>query len=346
MNTISTADWFSLFLIPAGLYLIRLIANWWRNTRPVHKLLESICDNKEPCKIFVRDLILDENSKLLAFEPRLGYCIVPNIKRLYTEVEGKGIAYIFNVLGQAGKIQNIEVIGMGEDVRGEWNSNVILLGAQSQKHLDFYSYMKKVAYRMDAIQIYNAQNNDIIQREDGFGYGIILKAENPHKSGKEKGVAFLIGGYGVLGTVAAAYYFKQHFKQLGKEFGRDCFGVVIRAPVTAGEQAVERISNLDIRFGSKRKLSWTWKKKQKATAELSQYALKNPENSQRVELDSQPVEPVNVSSIDGSEEEIVKAIPLDQLGHPDDSARGIPQLHPIDPGMTAGSGLGSEAKEP
>jgi hypothetical protein len=258
MNVLSNADWLSLFLgfivVPAGLYLFKFLANWWQHTRPAHRLLEGICDKSELCKIFVRDLILDSNSKVLAFEPRLGIGIVPNVPKLYAEVEGKGIAYIFNVLGQAGKTQNIELIGMGEDIKGEWNSNVIMLGAQSQKHMDYYRLMRKVAYRVDAQNIYNAQTDNIIPRENGFGYGIILKAENPYKSGPKKGIAFLIGGYGVLGTIAAAYYFRQHFKQLGKEFGTDCFGVVVRAPVTAGEEAVERMNNLDIRFSSKRKL--------------------------------------------------------------------------------------------
>ncbi len=226
--------------------------NWWRNSRPRRKLLGDICNNLETTKIFVRDIFLEKGTKVLVNEPRIGIGIISNINKLYTEVEGKGIAYIYSTLGQVGKTKNIELIGLGEDVKGEWNSNVILLGAQAQKHFDFYKYMKNVAFKMDNKNIYSTKTNEIIIREEGFGYGIILKSENPFKTGPKKGIAFLIGGFGVLGTVAAAYYFREHFNQLGKEFGSDCFGIVVRAPITAGEEAVERLFQHDIRFRQKR----------------------------------------------------------------------------------------------
>lgn len=82
-------------------------------------------------------------------------------------------------------------------------------------------------------------------REDGYGYGIILKARNPHKMRGAPGVGFLIGGFGTLGTAAAAYYFREHLRDLGKEFGSRCFGIVVRASVTAGEQTVEGIPQYD-----------------------------------------------------------------------------------------------------
>ncbi len=252
MRILNEADWLSLFLgsivIPAGLELVKIIKKYWQQTNPTHKLLGSFGDNSKLCKIFVRDLILEKDSNVLAVEPRIGIGRVPHVINLYAEVEGKGIAYIYNVLGQAKKTKNIELIGLGKDMNGEWNANIILLGAQSQKHFDFYKLMKNVAYRMDANDIYDCNTNKVIEREKGYGYGLILKAENPFVTDKKGGNAFLIGGYGVLGTLAAAYYFKENYRRLGKEFNRDCFGVVVRAPVSAGEEAVERLHDLDIRF--------------------------------------------------------------------------------------------------
>ncbi len=260
MEILSSVNWLSLFLggivIPAGLNLFRFLRNWWRETRPGYRLLDEISIQSETCKIFVRDLILEKDSRLLAIEPRVGVGVIPNITNLYAEVEGKGIANIFNVLGQMGKTQNIQIVGFREDIRGEWNSQIILLGAQAQKHFDYYRLMRNVAYRMDSENIYNAQTDQVVQRERGYGYGIILKAENPFKIGKRKGIAFLIGGFGVLGTSAATYYFKENFRQLGKDFGSDHFGVVVRAPSTAGEEAVERLKQFDVRFRSRRKLPW------------------------------------------------------------------------------------------
>jgi hypothetical protein len=234
-------------VIPFVHYLIKILAKWWRETRPPLKLLEGIANQEEPCKIFVRDFIIPENTPLISIEPRVGVGTVPNVRELWPVVDGKGATSVFNVLGQVGKTQNIEIIHMSQDV-GEWNCHVIVLGAQANKSYDFYRLMKNVAFQMDGDNIYDAVSGEIVEREDGFGYGIILKALNPFKETGNGGVGILIGGFGVLGTVAAAYYFKEHFRQLGKEFGNDCFGIVVRSPISAGEQAVERLKKWDRRY--------------------------------------------------------------------------------------------------
>jgi len=138
---------------------------------------------------------------------------------------------------------------MSEDA-GEWNCHIIVLGAQANRSYDFYKHLKNVAFRMDGEQIYENSSGNVVKREDGFGYGIILKAINPFKTTSPQGIGILIGGFGVLGTAAAAHYFREHYKALGKEFGAKWFGIVVRAPVTAGEQAVERLSVWDRAFGS------------------------------------------------------------------------------------------------
>lgn len=138
---------------------------------------------------------------------------------------------------------------MSQDHIGEWNYNLIVLGAQAQKSFDFYKNMENVAYRMDGTEIYDNATNEIIQREAGYGYGIILKTLNPLKT-KGQGIAFLIGGFGVLGTAAASYYFKENFQKLGKEFGEKYFGIIVRTSISAGEHATERLKNYDKTFNS------------------------------------------------------------------------------------------------
>ncbi len=111
--------------------------------------------------------------------------------------------------------------------------------------------MQNVAYRIDSEHIYDNQSNIIIERENGYGYGIILKSINPFKrSGRKRGIAILIGGFGVLGTEAASYYFYYKFKTLGQDFGKHCFGIVVRASISSGAQSVERLHNYDREFNS------------------------------------------------------------------------------------------------
>ncbi len=236
-------------VIPGVLKLIELLRHWWTWSRPSRKLLEGLANQVEPCKIFVRDFVIPKDTKLYSVEPRLGVGIVPNVHELWPDVEGRAVGNLLNIFGQVGKTKNIEIVRMSQDF-GEWNANIIVLGAQAQKSFDFYSHMKFVAYRMDEKEIYENEGKQIVKREQGYGYGLILKGLNPLKTSGNRGVAILIGGFGVLGTAAASYYFKENFKRLGKEFGSDFFGIIVRAPISAGEQATERLSTYDKRFGS------------------------------------------------------------------------------------------------
>jgi hypothetical protein len=233
-------------VIPTVLEIGKALVTWYRTSRPARKLLGNLARQEERCRVFVRDFILPSGSNILSIEPRRGAGIVPNVVELWPDVEGRALASVFTVFGRVGKTQNVEIVRMSQDV-GQWNCHVVVLGAQAGKPEDFFRLMNNVTYRVDGDEIWNNQTNQRVEREDGFGYGIILKALNPFKT-DGPGVAFLIGGYGTLGTAAAGYYFREHFEQLGRDFGKDCFGVVVRASVTAGEESVERISGLDRRI--------------------------------------------------------------------------------------------------
>jgi hypothetical protein len=236
-------------VVPGVLWLIGRISRWWRDSRPARQLFGGIAEDAELCKIFVRDFLIGADTQLISVEPRVGIGVVPNVQHLWPDVEGRAVGGLFNVFGQVGKTRGIEIVRMSEDA-GEWNCHVIVLGAQANKSYDFYKHLKNVAFRMDGEQIYENATGNIVKRENGFGYGIILKSLNPFKTTSPPGVGILIGGFGVLGTAAAAHYFREHYKSLGKEFGSRCFGVVVRAPITAGEQAVERLSTWDRTFDS------------------------------------------------------------------------------------------------
>lgn len=233
-------------VIPLTYFTLTQALSWWRSSRPASRLLGQIVRPDAPCKIFIRDLILEKNAAILSVEPRVGVGRVPNVLELWADVDGKALAYIFNVLGRVGKSQNVNIVRMSDDV-GEWSAHMFVIGAQARKSYDFYQEMKNVAFRIDDENIIDNRENKIVPREAGYGYGVILKASNPFYS-DGNGVAFLIGGYGALGTAAASYYFREHFLSLGREFGKSCFGVIVRARVSAGEQAVQRLNEWDRRI--------------------------------------------------------------------------------------------------
>src|SRR5450759_5274294 len=133
-------------LIPGVLWLIVLTAHWWRDSRPARQLFGGIADDAEYCKIFVRDFLIGADTKLISIEPRVGIGFVPNVQHLWSDVEGRAVGDLFNVLGQVGKTRGIKIVRMGEDA-GEWNCHVIVLGAQANKSYDFYKHLRNVAFR-------------------------------------------------------------------------------------------------------------------------------------------------------------------------------------------------------
>jgi hypothetical protein len=222
---------------------------WLTNKLPSQKVLISLTDNNKKLLIFVRDLFLQQGNLPLSRDGVNGlYRQVQNINEVWPRVEGIGLSKILNVLGQNDKTKQIEIIEMSKDT-GLWNKNLIILGAQAQKCFDFYNRMINVAYEMNGRDIIKKNNGRIIPRSQGYGYGIILKCRNPYVANNE-GYGFLIGGFGTLGTEAASHYFSENLALLGKTFGKSCFGIVVKASITAGAQSVERIKRYDIKFKS------------------------------------------------------------------------------------------------
>lgn len=227
--------------------LFTSVKNWWLFKVPSRKVLQQIADNKTGFNIFVRDFFIKPKTPLYAQEGLNGPIgIVPNVHELWPRVEGVGLAMILNSLGQVDKNENIVITEMGKDP-GIWDKNLLIIGAQTQKCFDFYSKMNEVAYKVTAKDIIKISTGKPIKRVPDYGYGIILKTKNPYVVGG-KGIGLLIGGYGVLGTEAATYYFARYLADLGKDFGSKSFGVVVRASISAGVQSTERLKRYDIKF--------------------------------------------------------------------------------------------------
>ncbi len=220
----------------------KFIKKWWIFRRPAGKIFGSIIDKKNTLNIFVKDLDVPNNTfdnpKLFSKEGGIQQ-INPNISKVWPEVEGEGLAELFNLLGRIDKRDNINIIPTSQGL-SNWSDNLIVLGAQAIKSLEFYKTMNNVGYRMDDKEIYDNDTGEIIPREndDQYGYGLIIKAKNPHSKSK-KSFGFLLGGFGTLGTRASIYYFTHNIDKLGKAYGDKCFSLVIRARTVSGYKSAE-----------------------------------------------------------------------------------------------------------
>src|SRR3989344_1361438 len=227
--------------------LIKSVIRWYQFTRPSKKLLGKLVDNKNLVRIFVKDFIVENNTinspKLFSQEGPTTQAH-PNIEKVWAEAESRGIAFLLNLFGELGKRDKLEIVEMsrGYDI---WDTDMIILGAQAMKCMDFYEVMENIAYSMDENHIYDKKLKQIIPRDEPekYGYGLILKAKNPQMDGE--GIGILLGGYGVLGTEAAIHYFIHNLANLGKEFGNKSFGIIVRAKVSAGQQSATRLGKYD-----------------------------------------------------------------------------------------------------
>ena len=229
-------------VIPFILAGIRRFIRYWKNTRPAMKLLEGLTKNDERCVFWLRDAYQKPGSGLLEVS-EAGAGVVPNVNKWWAEVDAKAVADVLNVLGSQGKSKNIEFHLLSQN-RFDWDANLICIGAQFPQANLIFDNCKNVFFKIDNDDIFDVQKASAIQRDINYGYGIIIKARNPYKTSGE-GTVFLIGGFGALGTESAGYYFRNNFVKLGKRFGKNCFGVLVRAKTTAGPQSVERMFEYD-----------------------------------------------------------------------------------------------------
>lgn len=258
-------------IIPVLWWFVRRLLDWIRYRRPARLVLKGIVQDKEPCHVLVRDMQVElhqdpslswvDRWPLLDRAPqRLGGHIEgrgPNIPVVWADADGKAVADVLNVLGQVGKRNNIRLVRRSED-EGERNCHIIVVGGQDQNARHFYQAMREVFYRMDETRIFDAVANRPLPMDPNYRYGVILKATNPFKITGSRGVAILIAGFGVLGTMAAAYYLRTRIADLAKTFGGRNFGVVVRCQQDAPPEAVERMCELDrpILTGFQRLANW------------------------------------------------------------------------------------------
>lgn len=223
-------------------FVFRRFIFWWSSQCPINKLLGRLRFNNEECTFFLRDTYFKDGQLLEVSDRGMG--VIQNVMKLWVAVDGKVISDVFNVLGKAGKNDKISIMELRED-HGFWDTNIVCIGAQFPKADDIYGKCKNIYYRIDDKNIIRQSDNTSIERDKNYGYGIIMKGKNPFAHNGE-GTVLFIGGFGVLGTEAAGYYFRKNYLRLGKRSRNRCFARIVRAHVHLGPQSVEALEDYDI----------------------------------------------------------------------------------------------------
>lgn len=124
-------------IIPLIQFALARFSSWWVSVRPVNRLLGQIIHRDQSCKIFLRGFCIGQGTPLLTVSRQGVVGQVPNIRELWADVEGRSVANVLNVLGRAGKSQNVIIVREADDA-GEWNSHFFVIGAQYPKAHQFF----------------------------------------------------------------------------------------------------------------------------------------------------------------------------------------------------------------
>jgi len=228
----------------------RYIRRWWSFTRPAGNILGPMIDNKKVLRIFIKDFYVHNNTleepKLISQEGDV-FQFNPNIDKVFAEVEVQGVSLLGNLLGQIGKREKIKIMKMSEGY-SLWDTDFFILGAQALKCREFYELMDNCGYSMDEHRITDRDFNQTIEREELYGYGLIIKAEKDGVGNDKKKYGILLGGFGTLGTEAAVYYFCKNIALIEKHVGKHCFSLIVRARIHSGAQSVKMIKEYPLKI--------------------------------------------------------------------------------------------------
>lgn len=231
----------------------------WNNTRPLNKLLGTICDN-EDCYIyfssFYRNLKKPEEYKLLRWEKQGDKDDVFMTGPAFVLGEGDALALalIKSLLAKTRKKPEQIIVERAEKEIDKWGRSCFCIGAHNPKTRIILKKFKNLFFYFDnnygvitksgsKKRITDKQGNnyrmgvfiETDKETEPTDYGLILKIKDQfHNTNK---TMFVIAGIGPAGTSGAAYYLLTNFKDLS-EMGEE-FGLLIQVP--SGYQSARKV---------------------------------------------------------------------------------------------------------
>lgn len=234
-------------LIPAVFFSIRAILNWWHNKQPLQELLSGFLPKDTSVLVFLAQL------SALNPENRINYkqlYVVKyanptpidknaielsgriNIDPVWSEADGECLADVFNVLGRAGKVKNIEIGDLIKDW-GVWSKPTVAIGLNPKT--------MKLLEKCDPIYFELGENSLSIKKSD-----IKLDSFMPNDAAilqktsiKKNNIPVLIlAGLGTTGTASAGHFFQENAVDIGKLYGNRAFCFLLKTSIYEGKKSV------------------------------------------------------------------------------------------------------------
>lgn len=241
----------SSFLIPIFIFSTNAILKWWHNKKPLQELLNGFLSEDTSVLVFLAQLsAIDAGGRINHQQQYVVKYANPtpidktaiavtgriNIDPLWSEADGECLADIFNVLGRAGKVKDIEIGDLAKDW-GVWSKPTVTIG--------FNPKSMKLMEKCEPIYFELGENSLSIK-----GSGTKLDSFMPNDAGilqktfiKRSSVPILIlAGLGTTGTASAGYFFLENSTDIGKLYGSKPFCFLLKTSVDEGKKSVIPIS--------------------------------------------------------------------------------------------------------
>lgn len=246
----------STILIPIVIGIASFLSKIYFRTRPLRVLLKGFVSKKNKILIFLAQLSAsDNNGRIIPNQKYIvkfgkphpnnknavGIELRKNIDPVWAESDGKCLGDVYNILGKVGRVENIEVCDLVDDI-GKLSSPIFSIGfnPKTTKLLEdcdpiyFTVDLTKAGFPLIGIKGYGEKFSSILPRDAAIIQKTYIKGtRNP---------VFILAGLGTMGTSAAGYFFREHAVTLGKLFGNNPFCILLNVRWDEGKESV-RICN-------------------------------------------------------------------------------------------------------
>lgn len=239
----------STILIPISIFIFKKIGDWWFNTRPLQLLLKGYLSDKIQILIFLSQLVALNDSRRIDRDPR--YIIryptptptnrnaisgTPrrNIDPVWSEGDGECLADIYNILGKAGRIGNIEVSDLVSDW-SQWSNPIFSIGFNPKTMRNLARRCKPIYYEITPratlkIEGHGIELDSIVPNDAAIVQKTFIEDTNIP--------VFILAGHGYLGTSSAGYFLRENCIDIGKLYGDRAFCLLLYVNISEGRKSV------------------------------------------------------------------------------------------------------------
>lgn len=247
-------------LIPLSLFVSRKIGHFWNSQRPLNLLFKGFLRSNMQSLIFLSQLHALDNLGNLNPSPQ--YAIeyplpLPNNKSnttlvgrsnidpVWSEGDGECLGEVFNTLGSAGKISNIQIADMLKDW-ARHNGPIITIGF-NPKTLDLEKNCSPIFYKSKNLLAGSKGRKQKVMHLSIPKLKKALDCLLPNDAGiiqktfiKGSGLpVFILAGLGTTGTSSAGFVLRENAVKLGKLYGDDAFCVLFYVSIARGRTSAD-----------------------------------------------------------------------------------------------------------